>query len=83
MPATVRGHRLQVIFSSPCQNLSKLLNQPNHQLLQPRKNKIITKKTSIKKKINPGTVLPAKSDSDILFCLQSYQGLIIDRPLVY
>ena len=25
------------------------------------------------------TVLPAKSDSDAMFCLQSYQGLIIDR----
>ena len=30
-----------------------------------------------------GTVLPAKSDSDVMFCLQSYQGLIIDRSLVY
>ena len=30
------------------------------------------------------TVLPAKNDSDIMFCLQSYQGLIvIDRSLVY
>ena len=29
------------------------------------------------------TVLLAKSDSDIMFCLQSYQGLIIDIPLVY
>ena len=29
------------------------------------------------------TVLPAKSDSDVMFCLQSYQGLIIDRSLVY
>ena len=28
-------------------------------------------------------VLPAKSDSDVMFCLQSYQGLIIDRSLVY
>ena len=26
-------------------------------------------------------VLPAKSDSDIMFCLQSYQGLRIDRSL--
>ena len=31
----------------------------------------------------PCTVLPAKSDSDVMFCLQSYQGLIIDRSLVY
>ena len=29
------------------------------------------------------TILPAKSDSDVMFCLQSYQGLIIDRSLVY
>ena len=29
------------------------------------------------------TVLPAKSDSDFMFCLQSYQGLIIDISHVY
>ena len=29
------------------------------------------------------TILPAKSDSDIMFCLQSYQGFIIDRSLVF
>ena len=29
----------------------------------------------------PDTVLPAKSDSDVMFCLQSYQGRIIDRSL--
>ena len=28
------------------------------------------------------TVLPAKSDNDAMFCLQSYQGLISDRSLV-
>ena len=27
------------------------------------------------------TILPAKSDSDATFCLQSYQGLRIDRSL--
>ena len=27
------------------------------------------------------TVLPAKCDSDVMFCLQIYQGLIIDRSL--
>ena len=32
---------------------------------------------------SPATVLPAKSDSDVMFCLQSYQGLIIDKSLVY
>ena len=30
-----------------------------------------------------GIVLPTKSDSEVMFCLQSYQGLIIDRSLVY
>ena len=29
------------------------------------------------------TVLPAKSDSDVMLCLQSYQGLMIDRLLVH
>ena len=29
------------------------------------------------------TVLPSKSDSDFLFYFQSYQGLRIDRSLVY
>ena len=29
------------------------------------------------------TVLPAKSDNEVMFCLQSYQGLSIDRSLVY
>ena len=29
------------------------------------------------------TVLPAKSDSDFMFCVQSYQRLIVDRSLVY
>ena len=29
------------------------------------------------------TVQPVKSDSDVMFCLQRYQGLIIDRSLLY
>ena len=29
------------------------------------------------------TVLPTKSDSDVMFCLQSYWGLILDSSLVY
>ena len=29
------------------------------------------------------TVLPAKSDRDVMFCLQSYQGLRIKGLLVY
>ena len=30
-----------------------------------------------------GTVVPTKSDSDVMFCLQKKQGLILDRSLVY
>ena len=33
--------------------------------------------------VRVSTVLPAKSDSDVMFCLQSYQRLIINRSLVY
>ena len=29
------------------------------------------------------TVMPAKCDSDVMFCLQIYQGLITDGSLVY
>ena len=29
------------------------------------------------------TVLPAKSDSEVMFCWQSYQQLITDGTLVY
>ena len=34
-------------------------------------------------KYKRNTVLPAKSDSDVMFYLQSYQGLRIDKSLVY
>ena len=34
------------------------------------------------KAVSISTVKPNKSDSDAMFCLQSYQGLIIDRSLV-
>ena len=29
------------------------------------------------------TILPANSDSNDMFCLQSYQELVIDKSLVY
>ena len=32
--------------------------------------------TSVSYQIYPNTILPAKSDSDVMFCLQSYQGFI-------
>ena len=33
--------------------------------------------------MSTATVLPAKSEGEVMFCLQSYQGLRIDRSLVY
>ena len=39
-------------------------------------------KTSVTRSA-PTNVVPAKSDSDVMFCLQSYQGPIIDILLVY
>ena len=33
--------------------------------------------------VEESTILPARSDSDFMFCLHSYQGLIIDRSLVF
>ena len=33
--------------------------------------------------VETSTVVPAKSDSDVMFCLQSLQELIINRSLVY
>ena len=32
---------------------------------------------------NCAAVIPTKSDSDVVFCLQSYQGLRIYRSIVY
>ena len=44
----------------------------------------LTKCVSDMKRINWNiTVLPAKGDSDIMFCLQSYHRLRIDRSRVY
>ena len=37
--------------------------------------------TSVRLRIT--TAMPAKSDSDFMFCLQTYQGLIIDISHVY
>ena len=34
-------------------------------------------------KTEVGTVVPTKSDSDVMLCLQSYQGLRIARSLMY
>ena len=36
-----------------------------------------------KRKRRMATVLLAKSDSDVIFCFQRYEGLMIDRSLVH
>ena len=41
-----------------------------------------TQHTNKRLPITVPTVLPAKSDSEVMFCLQSYQGLRIDISLV-
>ena len=38
---------------------------------------------SIKNTVHYDTVLPAKSDRDVMFCLLSYHGLISDRSFLY
>ena len=43
----------------------------------------IRKEMQISACVEYPTVLPAKSYSDVIFCLQSYRGLRIDRSLVY
>ena len=53
---------------------SKLLVPGNHQREQTEVNKA---------RIFFITVVPTKSDSDVMFCLQSYQGLIINKSLVH
>ena len=35
------------------------------------------------RKLDGTTILPAKSDSDVMFCLQCYQRLITDKSLVH
>ena len=43
----------------------------------------MTVRTGFTATYTPGTVLPANSDSDVMFCLQRYQGLMIGRSLVH
>ena len=47
--------------------------------IQGNNKSIVNKKREHKLRVS--TVLPAKSDSDVMFCLQSYQGLIINSSL--
>ena len=43
----------------------------------------ITSGKKKQKNVFQSTVVPVKSDSDVMFCLQSYQALRIDGLLVY
>ena len=44
---------------------------------------IVAKVSGVSKIYKCTTVLPAKSDSCVMFCLQTNQGLIFNRSLVY
>ena len=68
-----------------CGRLQNVLHQSqskNLTLLKPMRIICLMRGLSLVVK-RPCTIVPAKSDSDVMFCLQSYQGLIIDRSLVY
>ena len=63
-------------------------DSPGKMLLTPKKKdkkhkNLFQDLLHAKKKNWVGTVLPAKNNSEIMFCLHSYQGLRIDRSLVY
>ena len=59
------------------------LDVKNQQLLRKTSIKATTLLHDIQWEIHVHTVLPVKSDSDVMFCLQSFQGLRIDRSIVY
>ena len=44
---------------------------------------VLRTRKDVTTQITSTTALPAKNDSDVMFSLQSYQGLIIKRSLVY
>ena len=69
------GPELNYIYNPTPQDMHNILFQV---WKNPQVNKGINNYT-----ITATTVLPAKSDNDIMFCLQSYQGLIMDRSRVY
>ena len=62
-----------VWFSSLSETILQMFSHPNMapKLMRHYRRRHVT------------TVLSAKSDSDVMFCLQNYQGPIIDRSLVY
>ena len=68
-----------VVFIFECDLSIKGLTIWNCTVFKPLKRGLIIHQF----RLQISTVVPAKSDSDVMFCLQSYQGLIIDRSLVY
>ena len=61
----------------------KTRTRPNTEPLRTVEGKINNESTTTELTWRRPTVVPAKSDSDVMFCLQSYNGLSIDRSLVY
>ena len=60
--------------------LRQELDKQSRQLFDGMRPKLERKQKHHKSR---ATLLPAKSDSEVMFCSQSYQGLKIDRSLVY
>ena len=62
--------------------VGKILTLIGHSDISPVK-KYLNQSLLVNKQTQVSTGLPAKSDSDVMFCLQSNQGLRINRSLVY
>ena len=73
-----------LFYALPCRkppNTGFLATRPNYVNLYALKSGIIPSHLTFE--YDKDTVLTAKSDSDFMFYLQGYQGLIIDKSLVY
>ena len=61
---------------------NRFIEYPQH-MYKSRTEKIFFDCARLSRDPKSMIVMPSKSDSDVMFCLQSYQGLIIERSLVY
>ena len=73
-------HYIGRLISVPCQ---KECSESKKGRTDRQTDTVIIVHTCGSCKMSIPTILPAKSDSDAMFRLQSYQGLRIDRSLVY
>ena len=66
------GHTMELMYEMEENNVKTLREEMDLETEHETRPRIFQAET---------TVLPAKSDSDVMFCLQSNQGLRIDRSL--